>query len=655
MMALNSNEKKMQQTDQDRPTIEEEEEEEFGPAPPNKRQKTIELNDLFLDQLPSAHMYEWSYMHRDQVTHILVTPHTYFVITASKDGVVKFWKKSIQHQLQFVKEYKAHIEPITSISCTLDGTLMCSCSPFDHTIKVFDVVTFDMINVLKFKPNATDSKEYAEFKPYLIEFIAQKQGSAKMALLAVCDNILNEIRIYDVNEGDPDINAPLYCYKSIHSNTDNNRILQMKYNEPMNTVITIDKKGIIEYWDPFTGKMPSSVKFHYKTETDLYEFAKNKTHAVSLCISKNGEQFVTMGRDRMIRIFDFSTGKLKATFDETLAHIAKLQQSRSEEYAVEDIDFGRRLAIEKEIEKQMDLIYENVNHKLVIPVSNVIFDDSGHFIIYPTLLGIKIVNIITNKMDRLLGKVEHTERFLGIALFQGTLKISRAELAKMDAKVKIENTDPTIFCCAYKKNRFYSFSRREPSEEEGTARDIFNEKPSKEDMEVAALNISSASGTKGKLAKIATIHTTFGDIHIRLFGDKCPKAVENFTRLSQEGYYNGVIFHRVIRNFMIQTGDPEGDGTGGTSCWGRDFEDEFHPSLRHDAPFKVSMANAGPNTNGSQFFITTVPTPWLDDKHTLFGEVIRGQDVVKMIEQVRTDKNEKPREEIKIINIDLQF
>lgn len=105
---------------------------------------------------------------------------------------------------------------------------------------------------------------------------------------------------------------------------------------------------------------------------------------------------------------------------------------------------------------------------------------------------------------------------------------------------------------------------------------------------------------------------------------------------------------------MIQTGDPLGDGTGGESIWGGEFEDEIHRSLRHDRPFTLSMANAGPNTNGSQFFITTVPTPWLDGKHTVFGRVTRGMDVVMMIEKVKVDKDDRPEEEVRMLNVEIE-
>ncbi|GAM88815.1 hypothetical protein ANO11243_068490 [Dothideomycetidae sp. 11243] len=140
---------------------------------------------------------------------------------------------------------------------------------------------------------------------------------------------------------------------------------------------------------------------------------------------------------------------------------------------------------------------------------------------------------------------------------------------------------------------------------------------------------------------------------MRMFGHLAPKAVENFTVHARNGYYNNLTFHRVIRKFMIQTGDPLGDGTGGESIWGKEFEDEFNTSLRHDKPYTVSMANAGPNTNGSQFFITTERTPWLDDKHTVFGRVVKGMDIVHKIENVKVWK-EKPVDEIKIVSVDIE-
>jgi len=130
--------------------------------------------------------------------------------------------------------------------------------------------------------------------------------------------------------------------------------------------------------------------------------------------------------------------------------------------------------------------------------------------------------------------------------------------------------------------------------------------------------------------KIATIVTSKGTIKLELFADKTPNTVANFEELANSGFYDGLTFHRVIKDFMIQGGCPLGTGTGGP---GYNFEDEFHPDLKHDGPGVLSMANAGPDTNGSQFFITHVETPWLDGHHTVFGKVIEGQKVVNKIKQ----------------------
>jgi peptidyl-prolyl cis-trans isomerase B (cyclophilin B) len=130
--------------------------------------------------------------------------------------------------------------------------------------------------------------------------------------------------------------------------------------------------------------------------------------------------------------------------------------------------------------------------------------------------------------------------------------------------------------------------------------------------------------------KVATIETNKGTIRLRLEDDKVPKTVANFEKLAKQGFYDGLKFHRVIADFMIQTGCPQGTGTGGP---GYKFADEFHKELKHDGPGVLSMANAGPNTNGSQFFITHVATPWLDGKHSVFGRVLEGQDVVNKIQQ----------------------
>ena len=139
-----------------------------------------------------------------------------------------------------------------------------------------------------------------------------------------------------------------------------------------------------------------------------------------------------------------------------------------------------------------------------------------------------------------------------------------------------------------------------------------------------------------------TIETRLGTIEVELFEDKAPVTTANFIKLAQDGFYDGVIFHRVIPGFMIQGGDPTGTGTGGP---GYAIKDEFHPDLKHAAGV-LSMANSGPNTGGSQFFITTVATPWLDGKHAVFGKVVKGMDIVHEIEGVPKGPGDKPIEDV---------
>lgn len=147
------------------------------------------------------------------------------------------------------------------------------------------------------------------------------------------------------------------------------------------------------------------------------------------------------------------------------------------------------------------------------------------------------------------------------------------------------------------------------------------------------------------------LETSKGDMVLQLYEEKAPITTENFKKLVQQGYYDGTVFHRVIEGFMIQGGDPTGTGMGGP---GYQIEDEFHPELKHDKKGILSMANSGPNTGGSQFFITLAPTPWLDNRHSVFGELTQGMDVLEAIGSVQTDEEDRPAEEVKIIRASLQ-
>jgi cyclophilin family peptidyl-prolyl cis-trans isomerase len=151
--------------------------------------------------------------------------------------------------------------------------------------------------------------------------------------------------------------------------------------------------------------------------------------------------------------------------------------------------------------------------------------------------------------------------------------------------------------------------------------------------------------------KHAIIETTLGTLEVELFEDKAPITAGNFIKLANAGFYNGIIFHRVIPQFMVQTGDPKGTGTGGP---GYSIKDEFGPGLKHSKPGILSMANSGPNSGGSQFFITTIPTPWLDGKHAIFGQVVKGQDIVEKISNAPRNGMDKPLTKIEMKTVKIQ-
>ncbi|KAK8808396.1 hypothetical protein WA158_008297 [Blastocystis sp. Blastoise] len=590
---------------------------EEGPLPVPKKtikRRKLEHEDLYKQNLPSAYMYEKSYMHRDTITHVITSPITQFIITASVDGHVKFWKK-VPVGIEFVKHYKSHKEAVTGLCCSMNGQYCLSHSS-DKTLKIYDILTFDMICYIELLciPQAS-CWTYQEGDFSYSYVVSSKED--------------NKIYYYRLNETEP---TAIY---TIHRSP----VLCMAYNPKYNVVISIDSKGIIDYWNPKTGLFPADiVEFKLKTSTNLYDIARQKSSPVSITISPDGELFAVMASDSQIRIFNFKSGKLVHQYDESISTLED-QMSRGE-LGIEAIDFGRRLQREKDILSKEEPIYRNI-----------IFDETGYFIFYGTLLGIKCINIYTNKCINILGKVENSERFTCLALTQGMAKVSSQIIleTKQSSRKPGENQlkakiDPTLFCTSYNKHRFYMFTKREPSGKSTEPRDIFNEKPTEKDRLVAEQQDTRYIASK------AIMHTNKGDIELELFKDKTPKT---YLFIIKEGYYNNLLFHRVIKDFMIQGGDPEGNGTGGESIWGGSFEDEFDPSLTFEQPFILAMANAGPNTNGSQFFITTKPCPHLNYKHTVFGRVTNGKDVVHAIENVQTHKTtDRPFDNIKIISID---
>ncbi|KAL3124066.1 hypothetical protein niasHT_004655 [Heterodera trifolii] len=597
-----------------------------------EQQKTLKHEEVYLRAIPRSDQYEKSFMHRNVITHVKSTEND-FIITASEDGHLKFWKKKHNEGIEFVKHFRCHLKGFSDIAINHSGTLMATCCAHDKSAKVFDVANFDMINMFKL-----------DFSPRCVCFV--HQGSDLISALAISDSNSGKIYILDAN-GDK---QPIHVFESLHQHP----VILMQYTAAFDVAISFDEIGMAEYWSGSKNEFsfPKTVNFEFKTDTDLYEFCKIKQLPKALAISPDGRTFAVWCSNSYIYIFDLRSGKIIKKLDETLQRYIEMGKE-TKGNGLPAIEWNRRVALEKEMSRDPN----------ALRFISITYDASSNFLIFPTPLGITVYNLVSDQVARRIGAGENL-RFVGVALcravpgvtekLQGAATSVKVEAAD-NPNLRINEPDPMLVTCAHRNNRFYLFTNVEPYAEEADgsthSRDVYNEKPLKEDMITAI----EEEAPQSKLCNRAIVYTTYGDIHIELFPDKTPRTVENFCTHARRGYYNGHAFHRVIKSFMIQTGDPTGRGTGGQSIWGGDFEDEFHPALRHDKAFRVSMANAGPNTNGSQFFITICPAEWLDGKNTIFGQVVEGFNVVQKINQVPVyEKSGRPREEISIISISLK-
>lgn len=538
---------------------------------PKKKRRVLRHEKLYIAALPKSARYSKSLMHKEQLLFATWTPITDFLITTSIDGVVKFWKK-IADGIEFVKEFKPHDGEIKSVSVSQDGRSFATAG-VDESIKIFDVITFDLLSMISLP-----------YVPKCVCWVHRK--GASLPVLAVSEESKPLIHLYD---GRGESEEALHTIKGLHRSP----VHLMAFNEAYDCVVSADENGMVEYWQPSGDYQKPAGVFEFKSSTNLFDFRKAKTVPTCLTISPTGKQLAAFSLpDRKIRIFDFATAKLHRTYDESLQALEDMQRSGASSQKLDNVEFGRRSAHEREIESQ------TLRDK-----SNVIFDESGNFIIYGSMLGIKVLNTYTNQVVKTYAKDEGF-RAVNLAIYQGQPQKKGITTVEMGASSnpllqESETRDPILVATGVGKVRFYMFTNEEDASK--STRDVQNERPTQLGHKKDSQAKRTETGTG------AVLHTTYGDIHIRLFPDVAPKAVENFVTHAKNGYYNNTIFHRVIRKFMIQAGDPMGDGTGGESIWGREFEDEFS-SLKHDKPFTVSMANAGPNTNGSQFFITTEKT-----------------------------------------------
>ena len=577
-----------------------------------------------VDALPSAALYERSYMHRAPVTHVVVTHGTDFIVTADADGAVKFWKKS-STGVTFVKVYRAHVGGIAALVGSADGARVASVGD-DGTVKFFDVASFDLTTLarLGFFPSAA-AWAYAPGSPRKI--------------LAVADAHLPVVTLLDGDDGA----APPLARARLHAAP----VIALSFSISSGLLISADARGMIECWAPDAGSNFAPPKgildYESKLDTDLFALAQAKVMPTAIAAAPGGRLFAVSSSDGHVRVFAIATGRLVREFAEGADDYASGAAASG---SLTAHDLANRVARERAAREATAVHIKALlapratdappPTALRIPPLNAIFDESGTLLLVPTLLGVKVISLDSNKCVALIGSSDAAASPppAGLALFQGVPHAGSSQAPggggggggsggavsfSGDAALR---PDPTLVAIAApSRSRFLLYTRREPEGaaelEPGddaisllAARDTLNEPPSRADAAAAAVARDAAlsrrpGGAAAAPGREVCITTDRGDIVVQLFPEDAPKACENFVALAKRGYYAQAQFFRVIKGFMCQTGDPTNTGTGGVSIWGSEFEDEIVAHRRFTAPGVLAMANAGVKTNGSQFFITT--------------------------------------------------
>ena len=502
-------------------------------------------------------------MHREIVTHVVVA-HAH-LLTASLDGQLKLWARdaAAAAALSFVKAFSLRARPLALVASP--DALLAVALADDRTLKLFHVAAFDLADFrhLPFAPAGP------------LAFARAGPARALHVLVAHRDQpLVSVFAAHDLARAPLRVRTPHVA-----------PLVALAWNHPYAALVSADRKGILEVWaldvtDGGSAAQVPALRFRSKARTDLFEFAKRGLVPTSLRFSPDGTQFVCMAPDRQLRLFHFETGKLRRVYDESLQAVTVSQTAK----AIPPQELGRRMARERQVEDDADGSLAR---------SNAVFDASGNFVLYATVAGIHVVDLAANRVVRVLGQRESAERFLSVEVFD-----PKYAPRKPGAQDKPQ---PLLVASAFDSQRLYLFGSMEG--EVGQDRDVFNERPMVRNARRGGVATGAVPGAgqvekRKPLPKRVTLHTSQGDIVCSLLPGSAPKTVENFATHCKNGYYNGVVFHRVIKGFMIQTGDPDGDGTGGESIWGGEFEDEIDKGLSHEAG-TLSMANAGPNTNGS--------------------------------------------------------
>lgn len=579
--------------------------------------------------LPSNSFYHRSYMHRSAVTHVSVTPTT--VIVASADGRVTFWNRDLRDgsssipqdaptgtanpnpteastrplTLTFIKSFQAHRGRLSVLHVTSGYDICLTLSDVDSTLKLFNIHTYDMSQFarLSFAPAGTlctvpnPDRVVIPFrdKPLLAVLSLHDISGTPLLFTVPFKSHISHIA------SNPKFSALILCdtssaisyavvpehrhYPAINDiDTDEIQDRKSKPDTSLDNTLSLDVRR---------------VTFRSRLQTDLYCHAQSRTKIVSISVSPTGTAFATTSLDCRVRIFNFQTGRLRRVFDETAPTL------QSKPSSIPSGQFVRRLARERQLQADKEALSQ----------VNVVWDESGSFVLYATVLGVKMVHVASNCVPAILGFRESAARFTHIDVAH-TVSAIVDNASQNDEQ--LDSSAPLVVASAFDSERIYLFGAGAAIQEE--SRDVCNEKPMV--RKFTSVNEAVENGwtldMSRNVSSRATLHTTVGDVSVELFPSSAPRTVENFITHARNGYFDGVPFHRIIKGFMIQTGDPDGDGTGGESIWGGEFDDEIDDALRHE-PGVISMANAGPNTNGSQFFIVCGPSSHLDGKHTIFG------------------------------------
>jgi peptidylprolyl isomerase domain and WD repeat-containing protein 1 len=574
-----------------------------------------------LQDIPTTSHYAISFMHRSTITHSCVSLRHGYVLTGSVDGVVKFWKrtsssappasasakeaKESHRCLEFVKSYTSHTGPLsTLLTSQPNGDTAVSIGYYDGTIKFYDVASFDVSGMIRTK--------YKLGKAILME---REEGVLVVSVRASTREEMKE----STSEKSP---APgsilLFSVTTLSSEPMNvisyhaAPVTAVAFHCQKGWVVSGDVSGVLEVWN--VSSSGGALPFQSKLETDLYSLIKKKTYAIDIAISESAfggnRKFAVYSSDRKIRLFSFHNCKLVCIYDERMKVYDNLLSSKSgQAMGIDAIEYGNRAALEREMEdanllsggvamnpstKQCVSTLSSSSEGCNFQCIGLKFDGTGNYLLLPTIVGVKVINVRSNKVVATVGKGDASSlRFLNVTICPGDAKVDQQlQLARMggSSAAIIHNedgnappNDSLIIALAYNKRRFYAFSHHDPllNEEQAQNRDILNEAPDASDLLEASHLAKDNDFSNATLttATTAILRTTHGDITIKLFPKETPKTIENFIGHAQSGYYDNVIFHRIIQGFMLQTGDPLGDGTGGESIWGGEFSTATYATL----------------------------------------------------------------------------